>query len=59
MKIEKPKKKQHLSFRVSVAFVERLDAIVERQQKTQGDDSITRSDVILALLTQALAKEET
>jgi hypothetical protein len=58
MKIEKPKKKQHLSFRVSVEFVERLDTIVERQQKLQGDASITRSDVIMALLTRALEREE-
>lgn len=58
MKIKKVKPKQHLSFRVSAELIERLDAIVEREQKSQGDDSINRSDVILALLTQALEREE-
>jgi predicted DNA-binding protein len=58
MKIEKNKPKQHLSFRVSSELVDRLDAIVAREQKTQGNKAINRSDVILALLTQAIEGEE-
>lgn len=57
MKIQKVKPKQHLSFRASAELIDRLDEIVKRERKAQENNSITRSDVIIAILTDAVTKD--
>lgn len=57
MRIPKKQVKQHLSFRVTAELIEGLDAIVKRERKAQDNETITRSDVIIAILTDAIAKD--